>query len=186
MGLSLIVVGLFLALGAPAHAGLLGTNYGSLSGRVTNSSGEGVPWVCVELYDAGEGYWVNETETSQYGGYVFSSLQPGDYKVAFTPGCYDGETNYLSEWYSDKADFESADAVSVQAGSETRGIDAELARGGSISGTVKNEAGVGLGGMCVDAVDGSNNWAAFGYSDSNGAYSVVGLRTADYRIQFVD
>jgi len=87
-----------------------------------------------------------------------------------------------------------ADVVHVPLGVRTRGIDAALAVGGTISGTVTDEAGIPLSPVVVGAVplasipsSISGGFAVFGFTDPNGQYHLrPGLQAGDYKVVFVD
>ena len=161
---------------------------GSISGTVTDASGTPLEDICVEAYDsnddvAGYGY------TDASGSYTINGIAAGNYRLLFLD-C--GSNNVVREFYDNKSNLAAADPVSVTAGSDTSGIDAELAEGGSISGTVTDASGTPLEGICVYAYD----EAASEYTtdvvaydlgtDSSGNYTVGSLGTGDYRILFLD
>ena len=66
------------------------------------------------------------------------------------------------------------------------GINAGLPVGGSISGTVTEDGGGPLADICVDVSDTTFTFYGFGITDSSGNYSVGGLPTASYKVQFYD
>ena len=158
---------------------------GSISGTVTDEdTGVPLPDICVCVYHT-SGYWAGCGRTDSAGMYCVGGLASGDYKVEF----YDcsSAVRYVSEWYNDKPDYDSADLVTVTLGSETTGIDAALAVGGSISGTVTDDATADpLSNICVNVYDASHNGAGYGYTDSSGEYKVGGLPSGDYKVAFVD
>ena len=82
-------------------------------------------------------------------------LAPNSYTVEFDPVGQD----YVDEFYNDETEMGSADTINVAAGSTQNGIDATLAAGASISGTVTDGGGSPLGGIEVHVVatDGSGN-----------------------------
>src|SRR5260370_34559914 len=92
--------------------------YGSLTGSVADQNGAVVRGVKVEAHNVGTGL-SKETTTDESGGYQFSALQPGDYRVTFT-----------------SASFKSLiqENVSVEANSSRR-LDAQLQVAG-VSGSV--------------------------------------------------
>src|SRR5882724_10003553 len=76
--LMLMVVG-FLAP-RPTYSQVL---YGSLTGNVADQNGAVVHGVKVEAHNVGTGL-SRETTTDENGGYQFSGLQPGTYRLTFT------------------------------------------------------------------------------------------------------
>lgn len=154
---------------------------GKITGTVTASeTGSWIRQVDVTVYDAVTGQWVTSASTDDSGVYTVSGLSTGTYKIRFY-----GASGYLTQWYGNKADISSASVVSVTAAATTSGIDASLARGGSITGTVtesgSNTAIRWADVSVYDAVTG--DWAGYGTTDSSGGYTVVGL-SGSYKIQF--
>ena len=137
---------------------------GLISGTVTEEgSGDPLPDICVIAQDVA----IGGDYTDALGQYSIVVPQ-GTYSVEFRD-CLSSPTVYVSEWYNNKPDFASADPVSVTAGSTTSGINAVLAVGGSILGTVTEEGtGTALPDICVSAWDASWNWLGWGYTDASG------------------
>ena len=158
---------------------------GSINGTVTEE-GTGTPLagICVDANDISFEFFSFGT-TDASGAYSVGGLGSGDYEVQFSD-CSESPT-YVTEWYNDRPDFYSADLVAVTDGSKTSGIDAQLATGGSINGTVTEEGtGTPLADICVNAVDSSFSFFGFGETDASGAYSVGGLGSGDYEVEFFD
>ena len=153
---------------------------GFISGNVTDSGGSGIQWVDVFIYNLSEEL-VDTTWTDASGDYTSSGLPAGSYKVRFS-----SNDNYLTEWYDDQADFSGAGAVAVTGGSTTSGIDAVLADGGTITGRVTDAAGNGISlpdGIFVFDLD--YNEVGHGDAGADGYYSVDGLPTGTYKVQFI-
>ncbi|MCL4446338.1 MAG: carboxypeptidase regulatory-like domain-containing protein, partial [Actinobacteria bacterium] len=158
------------------------TTPGSITGTVTNSSGVAVSGICV--YAGISNNWVSvRTATTGTGGtYRVTGLATGTYSVDFVTGC--GNTaNVLGQWYKDASTQASATSVSVTVGSTTSGVDATLATGGSITGTVTNSSGTGLSGICV-GVYSSNGYDGTTTTGTGGTYSLTGLATGTYSVEF--
>jgi len=154
---------------------------GSIAGTVTNSSSQNLKDVCVRAYDA-DGHKIADARTDVSGNYRVIRLVTGTYRLRFTD-C--GDNNVLTEFYDNKQDLDTANAVSVTSGSDVTGISAQLATGGSISGTITNDVGTQLKDVCVSAE--SDNY----YSDRvrtapDGTYRIVGLPSGNYRLWFTD
>jgi hypothetical protein len=156
---------------------------GSISGRVTDSSGTtGIADVNVNINDL-NGDWINGTNTDENGYYTVNGVLTGDYKVEFNPGNAAG--NYLGEWYNDKNSFDNADTVTVTNGQTTGGIDAQLADGAAISGRVTDASGtVGIENVDVQIRDLANNWYPGASTDSDGYYTISWLSAGNYKIEF--
>src|SRR5260370_11811331 len=83
--------------------------YGSLTGNVADQNGAVVRGVKVEAHNGGTGL-SKETTTDENGGYQFSGLQPGEYRVSFTSASFKTLTQ---------------ENVSIEANSSRR-LDAQL------------------------------------------------------------
>ncbi len=155
---------------------------GSITGTVTNASNTPLDDICVDAYDS-SGDQVRSTGTNVSGDYTVGGLASGNYRLQF----YDcGSNNVLSEYYNDKAALEGADEVSVTAGSATPNINAQLASAGSITGTVTNASNTPLDDICVDAYDSSGDQVRSTGTNVSGDYTVGGLASGNYRLQFYD
>ncbi|HVE66549.1 MAG TPA: carboxypeptidase regulatory-like domain-containing protein, partial [Thermoanaerobaculia bacterium] len=69
-----------LALAAPAFLLADGTQLGTISGRVLDEQGGGIPGVTVELVSADKGFRRSQT-TDSSGSFTFAALQPGPYTL---------------------------------------------------------------------------------------------------------
>jgi hypothetical protein len=158
-------------------------NGGAISGRVTDSSGEGIDNVEVQIYDLNQN-WLPGVNTDQDGYYTIHGLPAGSYKIEFNTNWTSG--NYSGEWYNDKNSFANADPVVVSVGYTTTGIDAQLAEGGVISGRVTDSSGtVGIQNVEVQVCDLSHHWLnQWAHTDSDGYYTISGLPTGDYKVEF--
>ncbi|MBK8294612.1 MAG: carboxypeptidase regulatory-like domain-containing protein [Solirubrobacterales bacterium] len=160
---------------------------GSISGKVTNGSGGPHQGTCVTALGGTHG-WAGEGRTDTSGNYRVGGLESGHYKIKFRR-CDDGD-NVISEFYPDKADLDEATTISVTAGSNTPGINAELAPGGSITGIYSIESSVAPVHCSASAsvydssgsqVDSVNFFPGTGVHD---AYRFDRLKTGDYRVGF--
>lgn len=166
---------------------------GSISGTVTDEAMQPLEGTIVYVYSNSPDFsnsnpdWQNPavTTTDANGNYSVTDLGNGDYKVYFNPS-----GNYLPEYYNDKSDMASADLVTVTGEIDTPGINASLAKGGSISGTITNEAGQPLQGIgiAVYSLSSSFGWVPsierLAITDVNGNYSVQRLPSDNYKIDF--
>src|SRR5207248_444994 len=120
------------------------------------------------------------------GHYSIAGLATDSYSVQFSD-C--GGTGYVTQFYNNQSSFSSANPVSVTAGATTANINAAMVLGGTITGTVTDNAATPapLANICVDAmpsiVGGSGGFAQ---TDASGSYTIVGLATASYSVQFSD
>jgi hypothetical protein len=157
------------------------TKGGSISGTVVGDvSGDPLEGIQVCAFNDAEGYFrCSSTETD--GTYVISGLPSGDFVV----NIYDPGQVYLGEFFDDEADYESATRVSVTAPNTTPNINAGLAVGGVITGTV-TEDGSGDPLEYVQVCAGNDNTSLCAGTAPDGTYSISGLPTGDYTVAFYD
>ena len=152
---------------------------GSISGTVTDSTGTGISGICVSDLSTGAAVL-----TATGGGYTLSNLPVGGAELGFASGfgfASNCSTNLTYQGYVYPG------AVQVAAGSTTPNLDASLSAGGSITGTVTDESGTGLGGICVQAFatySNSQNGNTFGSAttSASGAYTISGLASGVYQV----
>lgn len=158
---------------------------GSISGTVLEEAVD-VPLsnVCVLAF-ADPGGLVAMGITNGSGHYSLGGLASDSYSVAFID-CL-APVTHVTEWYNDRLDPDQADGVSAMSGQETSGVDASLAVGASMRGSV-SEAGTKapLSGICVEAFDAGDAFRGFAATDASGSYIVGGLPRGDYRVTFYD
>jgi uncharacterized membrane protein len=135
---------------------LTATSTGSIAGTVTNTTGTGIANATVS-YSGGSA----TATTNASGGYTLSVV-PGTYSVTGTA------TGYLSA---------TQPGVSVAAGATTT-LNFALTQSGTISGTVTNAAGVGIGNATVSYSGGAttattNSSGGYTLSVTPGTYSVT-------------
>jgi 5-hydroxyisourate hydrolase-like protein (transthyretin family) len=127
--------------------------------------------------------WVNSTGTDAAGNYDFGGLPTGTYQVEFRD-----DFVYITEYYDNAPDLESATDISVTAGSTTSSVDAVLVEWGHITGTV-TDGSIPLQGIQVDVYlwTGSNYESSdFTITDASGNYDIGQLATGMYRLEFSD
>ena len=123
---------------------------GTITGLVTDSSGNRLSKLCVEVQspsEAQEGFPFGNIQITKNGVYTVQNLVPGDYAVNF--GCIFGSRDFASQWFRGQPGQGSADFVSAPAGRITSGVSAVMRSGGSIAGVVTSSAGRPLAGVCV-------------------------------------
>jgi hypothetical protein len=148
---------------------------GSISGRVTSTKGRPLKGICIST--SSQNGSTGSATTSADGSYSVFNLPTGAYTVTFC-----GNTaGYVSQSYDD----DLANPVSVVAGQTSAHVNASLVLGGKISGHVTNTAGRSLSGICVEA-SGQTPGSAAGSTAtvSNGEYSIAGLTTGSYAVDF--
>ncbi|HQT99623.1 MAG TPA: carboxypeptidase-like regulatory domain-containing protein, partial [Acidimicrobiales bacterium] len=108
---------------------------GSITGTITDSSGNDLAGVCVEASQSA-GTSGSTTTSAADGTYTLSGLAVGSYVVTFF-NC-SPSTNVLTQYYNGVTVPASAKLVSVVAGSTTGSINAAMVSGATISGTVSD------------------------------------------------
>ncbi len=121
----------------------MGSISGTVQEDVTETPLEGIG---VKVYQAYSSTEIGATATGSDGTYSVGSLPAGSYEVFF-----ENDGSHAGEWYDDTYDRASTTHLSVFALEDTANINASLAPGGSISGTVTVEGGGGLSGIQVVA-----------------------------------
>jgi hypothetical protein len=167
-----------LALALPAVGEAAGP--GGISGTVR---GEGVGLagvlVCAGRVSGPEEGECEETEPD--GAYEIGGLAAGEYIVAFRPP---STLNFVRQFYDGASTELAAKHVIVGVGT-IPGIDAVLAKGAKISGTVTAMAtGLPVKGVAVCAY--TADFGGFGCAQTNvvGAYVIQGLAAGSYEIEF--
>jgi hypothetical protein len=127
--LPLLLGALLLALPASAMAEELVT--GSITGTVTDATESPVAEVEVCAAETVNKLNFKCVTTEADGTYEIAGLSPGAYNVGFWT-----TRNYVVQFWKDKPTWETATAVTVQAGSPVSDINAVLEVGARISGTV--------------------------------------------------
>lgn len=160
-----------------AEQGKIGEITGAVTSAATSDPIEGAK-VCATS-SSGPGRWRCAT-TDATGEYVITLHESATYDVKFSapPG-----SGYLaSEYYDGKPSPSEETAVPVTLGATTSGIDAQLAEGGRIAGTVTSApAKAPLAGAEVCALESS---AECVLTNANGEYTISGLAAGGYRVEF--
>jgi hypothetical protein len=150
----------------------------AITGRVTDAEGNPVQGVTVQIVDLASGKGVNPDYTDGNGNYSFYQLFPGDYSVCFDPQTVYPQppTGYVAGCWKDQAPNRPGDPVHAVAGVISSGIDATLATGGRITGTVTDAAGNPVGGIAVHALYADGTVVSDGYTDwQDGSYQLSSL-----------
>ena len=164
----------------------------SISGQVTDEQGNPLSGIRVNALpldyaaELSTQLPILSIPTDAQGRYTVAGLPTGTYQVLF----YDeGNGIYAREWYNDASYRGQAQQIAVVTGQDTANIDAALAVGGRISGTVTDEASSPLANIWVDVEQynpGTGLWEPINglNTDSGGNYTLNGLTAGQYRVRF--
>ncbi|MFC7361162.1 hypothetical protein [Nocardioides astragali] len=152
----------------------------SVAGVVQTTDGRPVRDAVVRAYDAVSGNYVDQDETETNGVFRIGATAP--VKLVFSGSDPASGESLATEWFNDKGSKETADAVTPTPEGANIGA-VTLAPGGSISGSVTNEAGAGLyrAEVCVD-----NNPYHCDFTNTSGAYTIEGVSTGSHTVDFDD
>lgn len=159
----------------------------TISGTVDD---EGVPLAGAEVavfsLPSSGLFFVGSAVTEAGGAYTVKGVPPGSYEVSFNPAF---GVNLIPQVFDGKASFAEADPVEVKAeGEAIAGIGANLQVGAQISGTVVDASThQPLAGVAVIANNsrGLEFFGGFAETDSNGRYTVSGLASGTYDLEYL-
>ncbi|MGO8959917.1 MAG: carboxypeptidase regulatory-like domain-containing protein [Streptosporangiaceae bacterium] len=149
----------------------------TVTGRVVNSSGKPVSYVCVTAYNLSTSQF-GFASTGKSGSYVMRAVATGSYTLSFAP-C--GLANLVAVYRH----------IKVTAPHTYRGVDARLVPGGSASGVVTLAgAAAPVANTCVEFIRGNpaspTNPVGFGFTAANGRYLAAGMPPGSYQVYFND
>lgn len=167
------------AVGAVPAAALAG----SISGTVTaETGGAPIAGAMVCQYERNGAIEESCTQTAGNGGYAFGGLPAGSYVIGFSG--QPGNLKWVDEIYNDKRYSWEADLVTIGSSQALGGVDAALAEGGSISGTVSDETtALPIAGIWACAIDHQGIPSRCSASGPNGEYQLNGLRSGEYSVE---
>jgi hypothetical protein len=176
-----------------AVAGLVGIQHSStaqvpsVSGRVTAADGTPLAGICVfaSLPHGGAG---NVTATD--GTYSLPNVGSQSVTVRFTAGSLCERNgvngaNYASQYYKGVYRSSSATPIQTSPTQTVTGVDAVMIPGGTITGTVSVAASPSTHPqLCVVAQSLDGSWSADQSTGADGTYTIDGLPTAAYHVEF--
>jgi 5-hydroxyisourate hydrolase-like protein (transthyretin family) len=156
----------------------------TITGTVTNAANAPVAGIWVDLLSSTA---VVSAQTDASGTYSITAPVGGPYYVHFQ----DPQGRYVEQYWNNKPTRQAADPLqSLRAGETTAGINARLARNGSISGKVTSPDGKGVKGITITvyARDGFGGWrwAGSATTSTGGSYTVNDLPPGNYHVGFAD
>jgi Concanavalin A-like lectin/glucanases superfamily/Carboxypeptidase regulatory-like domain/Viral BACON domain len=153
------------------------TGIGEITGRITNSLGNGVGNILIEVYQVNEVPDPRQVfAVTDSNGFYKIAYTPGDYKLYITCSEYfmvPSDPYVLPQWYPGKADFASADVLSITAGVTNSGHDDQLADGAAISGRVTSATGEQVVQTLIQAYNPDGSGTS-GYTRANNPDYLVG------------
>jgi hypothetical protein len=154
----------------------------TISGRVTDTSGNPIPNLWIHAFDnACDGRGLGGGSTDDQGYYTTSGMPEGDVYIKACPGCND--LNYVNSWWvgtgnPNSTDCNDAENLNLQAGVNAQDIDFVLYPAGSISGRVTEMDGITpVPNLHVHLTDNACNsgWWIGRNTDENGYYTIPGI-----------
>ncbi len=157
---------------------------GTLSGRVVDTLGHGIPGVYVVLWlPSGIQEELNVYTPTDTDGYYHLTYLPGEYRLEFDT--YHPHLNFGGEFYDDKWTIAAADPVSITAGVTHTLADAVLPFGATLNGQVARESdGAPLANVRVVAFNSMNAVVGNVLTNASGDYTIIGLRPDDVTVRF--
>lgn len=158
---------------------------GTITGTITDAvTHVGVAGMCPEAVLTTTGARYSTQCSDAAGSYAIIGLRAGNYQVHFT----DYGRKYVEQWWENKPDAQTANPVVVTAGAFKANIDAAMAPAGTVSGTITAGPGADLTKVCATAHKASDIYSSVGQgcADATGHYTIEGLTTGQYLIDFID
>ncbi|MFP4437592.1 MAG: carboxypeptidase regulatory-like domain-containing protein [Chloroflexaceae bacterium] len=157
-----------------------------ISGRVTDANtAEPLRDVDVIVYDYCSLERITTTKTDLGGSYTTPGLPSGSYGVRFEPRSLGGSSAYISATYADQSSAPAEGRIDTTAPTDVNDIDAQLRRGGAITGIViAADTGDPLDNVSVRASSADTGTVATGETDNAGAYTIEGLPSGEYTVYF--
>jgi molybdopterin-binding protein len=153
----------------------------TITGTVTGPHGSKLSGMCVDAASPVNG--VDNEVSSKNGTYSVPDLLPGQYELAFSPGCNNNADLGVVYYGSPSTPV----VVSAPAGL-TSGIDAVLPAAGSLSGEIRTKSGtaVALGCATVTGLNAATeaDSGGGGLSGGNGKYEATNLVPGPYQVYF--
>lgn len=156
---------------------------GAIAGTITDE-GTAMPVAGIRACALdSQGFWPRCVDSDANGDYLLNGVPSGVYSVEYEGG---NRVNYLRELYEDADTWATATDVPVTAPATTAGIDAELARGAEIIGTVSDvRTGAPAFDVMVCAIEpGPYGYQACDWTDSAGGYAIRSLPASTYLVAF--
>jgi hypothetical protein len=122
------------------------------------------------------------TSSSSSGTYTLAGLPNGLYGVEFS--AWEGSVEYLRQYYDHKSYWQEANLLSLSTGQSLAGVDADLQRAASITGTITNSEGAPARWAIVCAQTLFGAYANCEEANSSGRYVLGRLAPGAYKVVF--
>ena len=159
---------------------------GTISGVVTGRHGKPVPGICIQLDGTNSDTAVMPYFTADDGSYAITGLSAGTYEVGFFGGC-GNPGDYAPTWYKNQADENLATPITIRTGG-TATASQRMLPGAAITGTVTDESGHRLSGICVYAATEFQTGLGAVFTQDTGTqrgrYTISGLPPGQYEVDF--
>lgn len=151
---------------------------GIITGTVTaKAGGARLAGICVSADDS-------IAETGPDGTYAVDQLSPGKVQLQFSNCSNKG--SFAPQFYPNQLDGAKAVSIKIGPGQVVKGINAAMAPGGTISGTITLPSGDQPGGVCVQASGGSEEQENDGFATTHhGSYVVKNLAPDTYDLEYL-
>ncbi len=161
--------------------------YASISGTVTTPDPDDLRdgRVVVTVYEADLDVIVDFARVQRDGTYTLRGLEPGEYKVEFDAM----DMNAVDQWWKGHSSWRTATILKLGVGEQRTGIDATLAKAGSITGRIYASVSGKtnpISSVVIEVWDAAKrNLIARTNPNSDGTYRVIGLTTGSYKLNVI-
>lgn len=149
----------------------------SIRGTVTVPAGVDVSQIAVEARVDSTHERRGQVNLNPDGSYELAGLPADTYKVEFAGN----NSGAVDQWYKNASSLNAAETVTLTDGQQLNGINANLARGATISGTLTAPAGVTLTATKVFVSSGNGRTSPVA---ADGTFQVVGLPAGSHTLWF--
>lgn len=150
---------------------------GVIEGTITDTGGHPLEGIEVDAYGNNSGYGSATTDAS--GHYQVIGLATDEYEVSV----YDPNQVYAPTYYGGAIEEGDATPVSIVAGTTVSNIDASLAVGATVSGTITDTHAQPVPNAQISLIrTASGNVISSGESDSNGNFTVPAMPAGTYKV----
>ncbi len=171
-----------LTAGSSTTASFAAPAVGTISGTVTDSSGNPLAGVHVFVYDAIGNVIPAGAATAVDGTYTVSDVLPGSYEAQFAGLA---GSNLATAYYGGSS-LATGTKFTVSSGATAANINGTLTAGATISGTVTAaQGGAPLGGLPVEVVDAQGNMIAQTTTNADGTYTLSDVPAGKWYLEFV-